>query len=360
MPAQPAYVRIHSNPGTCRGGPTASGRAMSNLRFDEKRVLMHAMNASDLWQVAGKVRLDFPRFLRTLERLEKKGLVATGKGTIRVTATGRAEARSSGLRSRRAMARSLARARQKFEALARRRPASTGAYNQGYMTADSVFSRIALIAGMGDLDAMRVAVLGDDDLLSVALCMAGRPEKVTVFEIDERVLDYIEETAARLRLPIKTQCRDLREALPRTLSGTYDTFVTDPSETVDGLKMFLGRGLGTLKRGEGRAGYFGLTSIEASTAKWHKLERWLVTNYRLAITHILPENAYYHNWPDLLSQTRVFSMNCLGSPPRRRWFNSSLIRLETLSGFKPKRIGRITGTIFNDEEACGSIGEEIV
>jgi predicted methyltransferase len=57
---------------------------MNNLRFDEKRVLMRALNTTDLWRIAGRVRLDFPRFPRTLKRLEKKGLVTTGKGTVRV------------------------------------------------------------------------------------------------------------------------------------------------------------------------------------------------------------------------------------------------------------------------------------
>jgi predicted methyltransferase len=330
---------------------------MSKLRFDEKRVLLHALNTSDIWQLAGRVRLDFPRFLGTLVGLEKKGLVTTGRGTLRVTRKGLTEAQSCGLRSRRQISARIRRAREEFTGLVRRRPASAGAYNQGHMTVGSVFNRIALMGDMGDIDAKAVALLGDDDLLSLALCLAGKPESVTVFEIDARVVEYIEGTAARLDLPIETRCHDLRAPLPRRFTGRFDTFVTDPSETMDGLRMFIGRGLDLLKRREGRAGYFGLTSIEASTGKWSRLQRWMLTHYALAITHILPESAYYSNWPDLLDQTGVFSQRCLEAPPKRHWFNSSLVRLETLPGFKPKR--RITGAIFNDSEACGLTGEEI-
>jgi len=360
LPAPMAFGRILNNAKPLAGKNRPSGRyAMNKLRFDEKRVLRHALNTSGLWQIAGRVRLDFPRFLRTLKRLEKRGLVTAGKGTVRLTGLGRAEARSSGLRSGREVAGRLRKAREVFTRLAGRRPASTGAYNQGYMTVESVFNRIGLITDMDDVDAKAVAVLGDDDLLSIALCLAGRPEKVTVFEIDARIVEFIEETAARLGLPIQTECHDLREPLPRRLGGRFDTFVADPSETIDGLRMFLGRGLGLLKTGEGGAGYFGLTSIEASAAKWHRLQRWMLAHYALAITHILPGNAYYHNWPDLLSQTRVFSLKCLEAPPKRRWFNSSLVRLETLPDFRPKRIGRIRGAIFNDDEACGDTGEGV-
>jgi hypothetical protein len=305
------------------------------------------------------VRLDFPRFLRALRRLKRKGLIAMGEGAIELTGRGRAEARASGLRSRREVAARIRKAREVFAGMARRRPRSTGAYNQGYMTGESVFNRIGLILEMGDADAKKVAILGDDDLLSIALCLAGRPKRVKVIEIDARVLGFIEQEAVRLGLPIETECRDLRAPLPRALRGGFDTFVTDPSETMDGLRMFLGRGLGLLRPEEGRAGYFGLTSIEASTRKWHRLQRWLLTDYTVALTHILPENAYYHNWPDLLEQTRVFSLKCIKAPPKRRWFNSSLVRLETLPDFKPKPIGRITGAIFNDDEACGETGETV-
>ena len=360
MPAPMAFVRILNNLEPLVGKYKPPDRHdMSNLRFDEKRVLRHALNTSGLWQIAGRVRLDFPRFLKTLKRLEKKGLVTAGKGAVRLTGPGRAEARSSGLRSRREVAGRLRKAREMFTHLAGRRPASTGVYNQGYMTVESVFNRIGLIGEMDDVDAKAVAVLGDDDLLSIALCLAGRPERVTVFEIDARIVEFIEETAARLNLPIQTECHDLRKPLPRRLWGTFDTFVADPSETIDGLRMFLGRGLGLLKAEEGRAGYFGLTSIEASAGKWHRLQRWMLTHYALTITHILPRNAYYHNWPDLLSQTRVFSLKCLEAPPKRRWFNSSLVRVETLPDFRPKRVGEIRGPIFNDDEACGDTGEGV-
>jgi len=204
-----------------------------------------------------------------------------------------------------------------------------------------------------------IAILGDDDLLSVGLCLAASPENVTVFEIDSRVVDFIVEIAAELSLPIRTRCHDLREPLPSDLRGRFHTFVTDPSETIDGLRMFLGRGLGLLKAEEGLAGYFGLTSIEASARKWNRLQRWLVTRYSVAITHILPENSYYNNWPDLLDQTAVFAASCLKAGPKREWFNSSLFRLETLSDFRPGQIGRVKGPIFDDEETCGRIGEAL-
>jgi predicted methyltransferase len=332
---------------------------MTNLRFDETRVLAQILDTTDPWQVAGQVRIDFPRFVRALRRLDRKGLVTTSKGRIALTPRGRRAARDLGLHPQSIIASRIRKARREFLTLARRRPSSISLYDQGHMDVDSVFRRVELIASLGDSDSRRVAVLGDDDLVSIALCLATQPEHVTVFEADQRIVDFITDVAVMRSLPITTEMLDLREPFPSRFRGRFHTFVTDPSETFPGLKMFVGTGLYLLMRGEGRAGYFGLTSIEASYQKWNRLERWLLGRYALSITHILPRNACYSNWSDLLDQTACFSMECLRSMPRTNWFNSSLVRLETIIGFKPKDLGEVRGYIFNDSEACGRIEGEV-
>jgi predicted methyltransferase len=226
------------------------------------------------------------------------------------------------------------------------------------MTVDSVFRRAELMMRLGDVELKRIAILGDDDLLSLAICLCANPEAVTVFEIDTRVVDFIRSAARAESFPIATECIDLREPLPARLRGRFHTFVSDPSETIDGLKMFLGRGLFLLRSGEGRAGYFGLTMIEASIAKWNRIQKWLLNRHPLAITHVLPGNAVYHNWPDVLKQTSCFSLDLIAHRPGKEWFNSALVRLETARDFKPREMGTVRGPLFNDDEACGVIGDK--
>lgn len=328
------------------------------IGFDETRVLAQVLNTTNPWQVAGRVRLVFPRFLRAAKRLERKGLVKTGPGRIELTAEGRRAARRLGLRSDRQIAVAISRARKRFASIVRHRPSSVTAYDQGYMTIDSVFRRAELMMKLGDVALKRIAILGDDDLLSIAICLCSNPEAVTVFEIDARIVDFIRSSAMAGNFPITTECLDLRESLPARLRGRFHTFVSDPSETINGLKMFLGRGLFLLRSGEGRSGYFGLTTIEASIAKWNRIQRWLLDRYPLAITHILPGNAIYHNWPDILDQTSCFSSEFITHRPGKKWFNSALVRLETTRGFKPRDMGAVSGPLFNDDEACGVIGDK--
>jgi predicted methyltransferase len=328
-------------------------------RFDDVRVLSELLSTTDPWQLAGRVRLDFPRLVRTLKRLRRRGLLRISAADVTLTAQGQEAARRLGLRSRHDITSAFKRAKQEFRKLAGRRPASIGRYDQGYMTVDSLFRRAETIVRLGDADSKRLAILGDDDLLSIVLCLASRPESITVFEIDRRIVDFILDTAHKLSLPITAECRDLREPLPAKLKATCHTFITDPSETLPGLKMFLGRGLSLLRSGEGRAGYFGLTAIEASAEKWSTIQKWLLNNHATSITHIMPESAFYRNWPDILDQTECFRMECFHREPEDCWFNSSLIRLQTLRRFRPRATGRIVGSIFVDDEACGEIEGEV-
>ena len=330
---------------------------LARISRNEERVLAEMLNSSDPWRVAGHAKVDFAHYVKTLRSLVRKGLISIGGAEILLTEKGMKLVREINLLPAEEISGRVETARRDFIKVIRRRPQTATVYDQGYMTLNSVFRRVSLIARMGDASGKNIAVLGDDDLISVALCLAVEPRHVTVLEVDERLVAFIGEVAAELGLPITATRWDLRDPLPVKYEGQFDTFVTDPSETMAGLKMFLGRGLFTLRGGEGAAGYFGLTEIEASHKKWGAFQQWLLKTYPVAITHILPGYAYYENWTDLVKQTRGYGLDPFKSMPQATWFNSALVRLETLASFIPKQAGKTRGSIFEDDESCGTTKE---
>jgi len=332
---------------------------LRRVTTSEARVIRSFLDTQDPWVAAGSARIPFPRFVETLRNLKSDGFLKDHKGKIRLTGRGLSLAERLRLRSSKQIMDSARSAKRLFKTLVASRPKSVGDYDQGYMTTDSLFERLTFMALLGDLDGKRICVLGDDDLASLAMCLMASPEQITVFEIDKRLVDFINQRARKNRFPIRCYHWDLRFPIPARFNSKFDTFLTDPSETIDGLKMFVGRGLAVLKPKEGCAGYFGLTMIEASAAKWAKFEKWLLNKYKIAITDVLPNKAYYENWGDLIQQTACYGEPGFMRKPRNHWFNSALIRIETIDGFKPKPIGKIKGAIFNDDEACGLIGKEI-
>ncbi len=333
------------------------GYGLARISRNEEKVLGEILNSADPWRVAGHAKVDFPHFIRTLKSLVRKGLISITETDVLLTGSGMRLVGEADLLPAEEIPGRVEAARKQFAEVVRRRPRTTTLYDQGFMTLNSVFRRVSLMARMGDAGGKRVAVLGDDDLVSVALCLAAAPRHVTVLEIDERLVAFIGEVADELGLPLTALRWDLRDPLPARYKGRFDTFVTDPSETMPGLKMFLSRALYTLRAGEGAAGYFGLTTIEASYAKWSALQRWLLKTYPLAITHILPGYAYYDNWTGLTKQTKGYGLEPFKRMPRVTWFNSALVRLEALAGFAPRQTGRTRGSIFEDDESCGTTKE---
>lgn len=238
---------------------------------------------------------------------------------------------------------------KKFDEVTVDRPKAILDYDQGYVTTQTVVSRIALIAERGDLEGKKLLVLGDDDLLSIAAALSGLPEEVVVLEIDDRLVEYINKKARELGLPVKAEKYDFRDKLPEQYVGRFDTFNTDPPETLEALDVCMTRGLTGL-RGEGCAGYFGLTRTESSLKKWNLFQQLLVSKFNVAITDIVHEFNHYVNWDYLLGSIRD-DYTFVQVKPRLNWYRSSMYRIELLGGTEKLENKPMPCELYIDEEA---------
>lgn len=83
-----------------------------------------------------------------------------------------------------------------------------------------------------------VLLLGDDDLVSIDLGLAGYTD-VTVLDIDRRVLQEIEREAVYYDLKISCHHHDLSHLVPTALVRDYSLIFMDPIYTPAGLTLFL-------------------------------------------------------------------------------------------------------------------------
>lgn len=117
--------------------------------------------------------------------------------------------------------------------------------------------RRALLALKGKcLVGKNVVCVGDDDLVCLALAsiiktlFPGERQtktRIHVLDVDPRLIAFIEGVANCHDLPIQCHQGDLRQGLPEALEGLGDCFFTDPPYTLQGLDLFLSRGISTLK-----------------------------------------------------------------------------------------------------------------
>lgn len=327
-------------------------RSSALAAHDVRRMLQVLYHQRDIWQAAGACERPFPEFVALLETLHELGYIHIKGRALKLTPAGRIAferwgvALSPPVHTRCSQCSigpaPLPEPHEKFSQIAQRRPPAAPEFEQGFLTEDSVMRRTAWLDRCGDLAQKEIVLLGDDDLLSIALALTGRPAQIVVFEIDQRLVDFLNDQARHHGWPLTAYQHDLRQPLPEEFLGRFDVFVTDPLETVAGFLLFVEQGLSSLKPGAGQAGYFGLTKIEASPEKWRLFEQRLLGQYDLFISDVVRDFGFYENWPYL---TEMVPSALFSEAPDRPWYRSTFFRIETLKGFQPPR--------------CRSLGEEV-
>ena len=130
--------------------------------------------------------------------------------------------------------------------------------DQSHCTVETKVRRVLALHDAGALAGRRLLILGDDDLVSVAVAaftarhgaVAG-PSSLTVVEVDPALVGFLREQLADAPFPAEVVEHDLAEPLPARLLGAADTVQTDPPYTVAGATLFLTRAASALRPGAG-------------------------------------------------------------------------------------------------------------
>ncbi|MGI5238193.1 bis-aminopropyl spermidine synthase family protein [Dactylosporangium sp. CA-139066] len=168
-------------------------------------------------------------------------------------------------------------------------PAADRSLDHVSATAGTARRRAQWLAGTYDLAGARLICIGDHDLTSLAVRKASPDVAITVVDVDERLLAYIDDQ----RAGIACYHADLRFGLPPVVAGSGDLVFTDPPYTPEGVQLFLGRGAQALRdRGNGRLVMaYGFSPL--APALGLKVQR-AVLDLDLVIEAMLPAFNRYH------------------------------------------------------------------
>ena len=129
-------------------------------------------------------------------------------------------------------------------------PSPLAALDHVQATPETVLRRALWLDARYDLASARLLFLGDHDLTSLAVRAVCPSAELTVVDLDERVLAYLDERGGR---EIRTVHTDLRVGLPPALGGGFDLVFSDPPYTPEGMGLFAARGVQALREpSEGR------------------------------------------------------------------------------------------------------------
>lgn len=118
--------------------------------------------------------------------------------------------------------------------------------DQAHCDLDTKVKRVLALHEADALVDRTVLLLGDDDLVSLALALLGaplgaRPARVVVLDVHGALLAFLRDELRRAPFAVDVRRHDLREPLPEWVRGAVDTVFTDPPYTVAGAELFLSR-----------------------------------------------------------------------------------------------------------------------
>jgi len=135
--------------------------------------------------------------------------------------------------------------------------------DQTHCTVDTKIRRVLRMHEAGALIGRRILLLGDDDLISVAIAafagtggLAAGVERLAVVDSDPDVLAWAGDQIAGTGVDAELVEHDLRRPLPGGLASGFDVVCTDPPYTVAGAELFLSRAAAALAPGPGRHVFF--------------------------------------------------------------------------------------------------------
>ena len=128
-------------------------------------------------------------------------------------------------------------------------------YDQLFATERTVIERVRTMMLSGDLLDKEIVLLGDDDLLSVALALTGLPRSILLLDIDSDLVKALKKYGSTCYVPFQAVEYDVRKRVPSGLMGDSDVAFTDPPYTPDGQRIFFSRARDLLRSNDGNAIY---------------------------------------------------------------------------------------------------------
>ncbi|MFX1536833.1 MAG: adenosylmethionine decarboxylase [Promethearchaeota archaeon] len=200
-----------------------------------------------------------------------------------------------------------------------RRPPPEYKYDQSRSTPETVIKRALLMLKNGDVEGKKIAILGDDDGVALALGFLQCAKEILVLDIDFRVLKFIDSFTQKKNLNnvLKTQSWDIRTSFPKKWWNRFDTFEMDPPYTVNGFKLFFDQAITLLDPRKGGRGYisFGVKSPH---------ETWACQQYLLeagfSIEEFIPGFNRYHGATILGNTSNLYVVSSV--PQKVRLFET--------------------------------------
>lgn len=166
-------------------------------------------------------------------------------------------------------------------------------YDQFFATAKTTANKALILKKWGILNpTSAIALIGDDDLASVATKLIEKKATVEVFEIDNDLIKTVFSISKDLDLGININKYDANTPIASVFLKKFDAVLIDPPYTINGVELFLDRAVSLLK-GEGSYIFLNYGGSFKNPEKFVLFQN-LLNKYNLVIETVLYKfNKYF-------------------------------------------------------------------
>ncbi len=306
-----------------------------NIACMRQKIYQYLLNCDfDFWDLVPEMG-NLPQFVGELKKMLKEEMITISSSMISLTQKGKDQALATQISPS-----SFFRIEKTFEIdktllkkfiRIRRRINKNISWEQLQLTCESVIRKMEIMKRRGDLVNKDIVCIGDDDMFSIALALTKLPKSVTALDIDSNVINYVNETIKKYGYEPTAQVSDFMQEVPESFKKSFDVFVTEPPDTIKGMRLFISRGIECLREHNG-IGYVGL--IDADLAKNDILQiQKDILETKGIITDMFDQVANYEMEKDELKFINGLPEGI--EAPTHSWLFSSLMRIEYFDDPKP-------------------------
>lgn len=240
------------------------------------------------------------------------------------------------------------------------RPQVDVTVDQSKCTVETSIKRAILCLKYHSLIGKEILCVGDDDLVSISIGFLIKKlfsdvnmsnTNICIFDVDKRFLNYIEEIAQTENLPILCINTDMRLPLDDKYKKKFDCFFTDPPYTLQGMTLFLSRGISSLKNRMGLPIF--LSFAHKSPDFTMEMQKEFI-NMGLAAAEIVPRFNKYEGAEIIGNSSQMIVLKTTGqtNPSIEAFFNDAIYTGEirrTIRIYKCKKCGLAIKVGFKEE-----------
>lgn len=205
------------------------------------------------------------------------------------------------------------------------RPKPNRNLDQFTATVSTTIRRVDRLSKNDDLKGKKIAFLGDDDLVSVAVALTRQCKKITVFEIDDRLNNFIAQISKENNLEIEIIKQNICQRLDKKWFEKFDVVFTDPPYTKEGVDIFLNQAIRLIKKNF--LGRIYLCYGNSDRAREREVEiQKLILNHNLIIKTKFNQFNRYFGAESIGSQSSLYVLDWT---PSTKIINSNLKKIYT-------------------------------